>query len=259
MRENVLGLTVVLPDGRVISTGGRARKSSAGYDLTRLFVGAEGTLGVITEIRLRIYPVPDVIAAAVCRFPSVTDAVQACIECIQLGIPVARIELLNQIQVAACNQRSDLGLPERPTLFIELHGGESAVKESARPSRPPSRGGPPPRSRRERPDPPVLPTSDPPYPRYTACCGRGWRFPPAFLEPPPLGRVSAGFLEPPPSPSCPLPSAPVLVVHAHYLDRAHSLGHARQHLNLLGFALMVNFVSLRDQALRRDGPLPNEA
>jgi D-lactate dehydrogenase (cytochrome) len=131
MRENVLGLTVVLPDGRVIRTGGRARKSSAGYDLTRLFVGAEGTLGVITELRLRIYPVPDVIAAAVCGFPSVTDAVHACIECIQLGIPVARIELLNQAQMAACNRRSDLGLPERPTLFIELHGGEAAVTEAA--------------------------------------------------------------------------------------------------------------------------------
>jgi D-lactate dehydrogenase (cytochrome) len=131
MRENVLGLTVVLADGQVIRTGGRARKSSAGYDLTRLFVGAEGTLGVITEIRLRIYPVPEVIAAAVCGFPSVTDAVQASIGCIQLGIPVARIELLNQAQVAACNGRSDLGLPERPTLFIELHGGEAAVKEAA--------------------------------------------------------------------------------------------------------------------------------
>jgi D-lactate dehydrogenase (cytochrome) len=131
MRENVLGLTVVLPDGQVIRTGGRARKSSAGYDLTRLFVGAEGTLGVITEIRLRIYPVPDVIAAAVCGFPSVTDAVHACIECIQLGIPVARIELLNQAQMVACNRRSDLGLPERPTLFIELHGAEAGVKESA--------------------------------------------------------------------------------------------------------------------------------
>jgi D-lactate dehydrogenase (cytochrome) len=131
MRENVLGLTVVLADGKVIRTGGRARKSSAGYDLTRLFVGAEGTLGVITEIRLRIYPLPDVIAAAVCGFPSVTEAVEACIECIQLGIPVARIELLNQVQMAACNRRSDLGLPERPTLFIELHGGEAAVKEAA--------------------------------------------------------------------------------------------------------------------------------
>ena len=131
MRENVLGLTVVLPDGQVIRTGGRARKSSAGYDLTRLFVGAEGTLGVITEIRLRIYPVPDVIAAAVCGFSSVNDAVQASIECIQLGIPLARIELLNQFQMAACNHRSDLGLPERPTLFIELHGGEAAVKEAA--------------------------------------------------------------------------------------------------------------------------------
>jgi len=131
MRENVLGLTVVLADGRVIKTGGRARKSSAGYDLTRLFVGAEGTLGVITEVRLRIYPVPDVIAAAVCGFPSVSDAVQATIECIQGGIPVARIELLNQAQMAACNRRSDLGLPERPTLFLELHGGEAAVEESA--------------------------------------------------------------------------------------------------------------------------------
>src|SRR4029450_5513507 len=131
MRENVLGLTVVLAAGRVVNTGGRARKSSAGYDLTRLFVGAEGTLGVITEIRLRIYPVPDVIAAAVCGFPSVTEAVEASIECIQLGIPGARIELLNHATMAACNRRSDLRLPERPTLFIELHGGEAPVKEAA--------------------------------------------------------------------------------------------------------------------------------
>src|SRR5918993_1211810 len=95
MRENVLGATVVLPDGRVITVGGRARKSAAGYDLTRLFVGAEGTLGVITELRLRLHGIPEAISSAVCAFPSVTAAVDSVIEAIQCGIPVARVELLD--------------------------------------------------------------------------------------------------------------------------------------------------------------------
>ncbi len=107
--------------------------------------------------------------------------------------------------------------------------------------------------------PPGSPNFRPSLPSVHCMLWTRVAFSAGFSRTPALGAVSAGFLEPPPSPSCPLPSAPVLVVHAHYLDRAHSLGHARQHLNLLGFALMVNFVSLRDQALRRDGPLPNEA
>jgi D-lactate dehydrogenase (cytochrome) len=131
MRENVLGLTVVLGDGRVIKTGGRARKSAAGYDLTRLFVGSEGTLGVITEVALRLYGTPEVIAAASCAFESIEGAVEAVIETVQLGIPVARIELLDEVQVAACNSYSGTGLPELPTLFIELHGSEAGTREQA--------------------------------------------------------------------------------------------------------------------------------
>jgi len=131
MRDNVLGLTVVLADGRVVRTGTRARKSAAGYDLTRLFVGAEGTLGVITEVALRLHGLPEAMSAAVCGFPTVADAVRTTIETVQLGIPVARIELLDAVQVAACNAYSDLGLAERPMLFLEFHGNPAAVADQA--------------------------------------------------------------------------------------------------------------------------------
>ena len=122
MRENVRGLTVVLADGRIIHTGGRARKSSAGYDLTHLFVGSEGTLGVITEITLRLHPLPETVAAAVCTFSSVDGAIQTAIETIQLGLNVARIEFLDDKQIEAINKYSKINLPELPTLFFEFHG-----------------------------------------------------------------------------------------------------------------------------------------
>jgi D-lactate dehydrogenase (cytochrome) len=131
MRENVLGLTVVLADGGVIRTGGRARKSAAGYDLTRLFVGSEGTLGVITEVALRLYGIPEVIASATCAFETIAGAVDAVIETVQLGIPVARIELLDEVQVLASNRYSGTELPELPTLFVELHGSEVGTREQA--------------------------------------------------------------------------------------------------------------------------------
>ena len=131
MRENVLGATVVLADGRVIRTGGRARKSAAGYDLTRLFVGAEGTLGIITELTLRLYAIPDGMSAAVCAFPTVTAAVDSVIEAIQCGIPLARVELLDTLTVTAVNRYSKLGLREAPTLWYEFHGTPRGVEEQA--------------------------------------------------------------------------------------------------------------------------------
>jgi len=129
MRENVLGLTVVLADGRTIRTGGRARKSAAGYDLTRLFVGSEGTLGVITEIQLRLYGIPEAISSAVCSFPTLEGAVKTVTQTIQMGIPVARIELLDEVQMDAINRYSDLSYPAQPTLFFEFHGSEAGVRE----------------------------------------------------------------------------------------------------------------------------------
>ena len=129
MRENVMGLTVVLPDGRLIHTGGRARKSSAGYDLTHLLVGSEGTLGIITEVTLRLQPQPAAISAAVCQFEQIEPAVACVIDVLTHGIPMARIELLDEIQVAAVNSYSGLELEEKPTLLMEFHGSESQVVE----------------------------------------------------------------------------------------------------------------------------------
>jgi len=132
MRENVLGLTVVTPDGRIIRTGGRARKSSAGYDLTRLYVGAEGTLGIITEIQLRLYGIPEAISAAVCQFPDLKSAVDTVIVAMQVGIPVARIELLDDVQMDVCIKYSKLeGFKPAPTLFFEFHGPQAGVQEQA--------------------------------------------------------------------------------------------------------------------------------
>ncbi|MEQ8347634.1 MAG: FAD-linked oxidase C-terminal domain-containing protein [Sneathiellaceae bacterium] len=132
MRENVLSVEAVLADGRVIRTARRARKSSAGYDLTRLFVGSEGTLGVITEITLKLYGIPEAISAAVCPFASLDGAVATTIETIQSGIPVARIEILDDVQMQDLNAYSNLSLPEKDTLFLEFHGTADGVKEQAR-------------------------------------------------------------------------------------------------------------------------------
>jgi D-lactate dehydrogenase (cytochrome) len=131
MRENVMGLTVVMADGRVIKTGGRAKKSSAGYDLTRLMVGSEGTLGIITEVQLKLHGIPESIAGGVCTFPTVEACCNTTIETIQSGIPVARIELVDSENIKALNAYSKLSLKEAPTLFVEFHGTKAYVQEQA--------------------------------------------------------------------------------------------------------------------------------
>jgi D-lactate dehydrogenase (cytochrome) len=131
MRENVLALEVVTASGEAIRTGTRAKKSAAGYDLTRLFVGSEGTLGVLTEVTVRLYPVPEAISAAVCSFPSIEAAVRTTIQTIQLGVPIARVELIDENTVRMVNAHSKLGLREEAMLLMEFHGSPSSVKEQA--------------------------------------------------------------------------------------------------------------------------------
>ncbi|VTU14872.1 putative FAD-linked oxidoreductase [Variovorax sp. PBL-H6] len=131
MRENVLALEVVTASGEVIRTGTRAKKSSAGYDLTRLFVGSEGTLGVVTEITLRLYPLPEAVSAAICSFPSIEAAVRTTIEIIQLGVPIARVELIDVNTVRMVNAYAKLALREEPMLLMEFHGSPAGVKEQA--------------------------------------------------------------------------------------------------------------------------------
>jgi len=131
MRENVLGLTVVTASGEVVRTGTRAKKSAAGYDLTRLFVGSEGTLGVMTEITLKLYPLPEAVSAAICNFPSIDAAVRTTIQIIQMGVPIARCELLDANAVRAVNRHSGLSLRESPLLLMEFHGSDAGVREQA--------------------------------------------------------------------------------------------------------------------------------
>jgi D-lactate dehydrogenase (cytochrome) len=131
MRENVLSLEVVTASGEVIRTGTRAKKSSAGYDLTRLMVGSEGTLGIITEVTVRLYPLPEAISAAICSFPSIEAAVRTTIQIIQLGVPIARVELIDDNTVRMVNVHSKLNLREEPMLLMEFHGSPSSVKEQA--------------------------------------------------------------------------------------------------------------------------------
>jgi D-lactate dehydrogenase (cytochrome) len=131
MRENVLGLEVVTASGEIIRTGTRAKKSAAGYDLTRLMVGSEGTLGVITEVTVRLYPLPEAISAAICSFPSIEAAVRTTIQIIQLGVPIARVELIDDNTVRMVNVHSKLTLREEPLLLMEFHGSPSGVKEQA--------------------------------------------------------------------------------------------------------------------------------
>ncbi|MFO1292453.1 MAG: FAD-linked oxidase C-terminal domain-containing protein [Rubrivivax sp.] len=132
MKENVLALTVVGADGEPMRTGTRAKKSAAGYDLTRLYVGSEGTLGVITEVTLRLYPLPEAVSAAICTFPSIDAAVRTTIQIIQMGVPIARCELLDANAIRGVNRHFKLALPEAPMLLMEFHGSEAGVAEQAR-------------------------------------------------------------------------------------------------------------------------------
>src|SRR5690554_402184 len=129
MRENVVSLKAVMANGDIITTGRRAKKSAAGYDLTHLFVGAEGTLGVIVEATVRLHPLPESTMAAVCAFPDIDAAVQAVVQIIQLGVPVARCEFVDPVAIKALNQYSNTGLPMQPHLFFEFHGSESGLQE----------------------------------------------------------------------------------------------------------------------------------
>ena len=129
MREAVLSLKVVTPDGKIITTSRRARKSAAGYDLTRLYVGSEGTLGIITEVTLRLHPIPEMISSAVCGFESLEGAITTVVQAIQVGVPLARVEILDDMQIRAVNAWSKLGLPEVTTLFFEFHGSPGGVAE----------------------------------------------------------------------------------------------------------------------------------
>ncbi|QUT06512.1 FAD-binding protein [Sphingobium phenoxybenzoativorans] len=132
MRDAILSLRVVTPDGRDIRTSRRARKSAAGYDLTRLMIGSEGTLGIITEITLRLHGIPEAISAAVCSFDTLEGAVDTVVQSIQIGIPLARVEILDDLQMRACNRWSKLDYPELTTLFFEFHGSQSYVEEQVR-------------------------------------------------------------------------------------------------------------------------------
>ncbi len=129
MKDNVIAVEAVMADGQVIKTASKAKKTSAGYDLTRLMVGSEGTLGLITKITLRLQGIPEAISSARCSFPTVAAACESVMEVIQFGIPVARIELLDALQVKACNAYADLGLPETPLLLLEFHGSDAGVAE----------------------------------------------------------------------------------------------------------------------------------
>jgi D-lactate dehydrogenase (cytochrome) len=131
MRENILALEAVMADGTVIRTGSHAKKSSTGYDLTHLLIGSEGTLGIITELTLRLQGIPEAISAATCRFPTVEDAVSCVIATMQSGLPMARIELLDEMMVKGFNAYAKAGLPEEPYLFLEFHGTSAGVAEQA--------------------------------------------------------------------------------------------------------------------------------
>lgn len=131
MKDNIIALEAVMADGTIIRTGSRAKKSSAGYDLTRLFIGSEGTLGIITELTVKLHGIPETIAGGICSFPSIEAACNAVITTIQYGIPVARMELLDAVQVRACNHYSGLNLPEQTLLLVEFHGTENSVREQS--------------------------------------------------------------------------------------------------------------------------------